>query len=122
VNSSTELRLHDMLRAMEQVQIAVSHGSFEVYENNLASQMIVERGLEIVSEASRSLPGELKQRHPTIPWDQVRDIGNKLRHEYHRISQAIIWETARIHLPRLLGVCEAELEREQQRARPAGDV
>jgi hypothetical protein len=35
-----------------------------------------ERGVEIVSEASRHLPPELKARHPEIPWQKVAGIGN----------------------------------------------
>jgi len=32
-------------------------------------------------------------RHPDIPWRQIADIGNVLRHEYGRIDMTIIWET-----------------------------
>lgn len=40
----------------------------------------VERCIEIVSEASRRLPDELKARHPEVPWSKVAGIGNILRH------------------------------------------
>jgi uncharacterized protein with HEPN domain len=79
-----------MLEAMDMILRTVSHGNFQRFDGDRGSQMIVERGLEIVSDASRSLPDELKQRHPEIPWRQVSDIGNKLRHEYHRVTQVVI--------------------------------
>jgi uncharacterized protein with HEPN domain len=109
---SSFLRVNDMLDAMEIVQRTVSHGDFQKYENDRASQMVVERGLEIVSEASRHLPIDLKERHPEIPWRQVADIGNKLRHEYNRLTQVALWDTARLSVPELMVVCKAELERE----------
>jgi uncharacterized protein with HEPN domain len=54
----------------------------------------VQRGIEIISEASRHLPTALLARHPEIPWDQVKGIGSILRHEYHRISDKVIWVVA----------------------------
>jgi uncharacterized protein with HEPN domain len=41
----------------------------------------VTRCLEIISEASRRIPAEVKARHPSIPWRQMADAGNKYRHE-----------------------------------------
>lgn len=51
----------------------------------------VERGLEIVSEASRHIPPEVRATRPDIPWKRVFALGNLLRHEYHRTDDEIIW-------------------------------
>ena len=116
-----------MLEAIEQAEKVYNacNGNFERYEADRPSQMIVERGLEIISEASRNQPDEMKLRHSDIPWIQVRDIGNKLRHEYRRITQFVLWETVRLELPKLRKVCKSELDREHASARPPdaeGDV
>jgi uncharacterized protein with HEPN domain len=52
----------------------------------------VERSLEIVSEASRHLPDEVKQTRPEIKWRQVADFGNVLRHTYFSIDNSIVWQ------------------------------
>ena len=69
----------------------------------------VVRCLEIVSEASRRLPDELKQRHPKIGWPGLAAIGNVYRHEYHRIEPELVWRTAVERLPPLRAVVEQEL-------------
>ncbi len=69
----------------------------------------VVRCLEIVSEASRRLPDDVKLRHPSIPWRNVADAGNAYRHVYHDIDPQIIWSTVALSLPTLLAVIEAEL-------------
>jgi len=116
VARSTALRLEDMLEAMDRVQAAVERcKEFEQFEKDRDSQLIVERGLEIVSEASRHLPDALKQRHSNIPWKDIKNIGNILRHEYERSSKAILWETAQVHVLDLKAVCQAELQREVER-------
>jgi uncharacterized protein with HEPN domain len=42
----------------------------------------MERYLERLSEASRHVPQELKEKHPEVDWRGVADIGNVLRHAY----------------------------------------
>jgi len=61
----------------------------------------VERCLEIISEASRRLPEELKSRHPDIPWRKVAGLGNVFRHEYDAVSTPLVWEIVHEHLPPL---------------------
>jgi uncharacterized protein with HEPN domain len=68
---------------------------------------IVQRAIEIISEASRAIPDELKQTRPEIPWPRVRGIGNILRHEYQGLSDPIIWRVATDELPRLKIAIEA---------------
>ena len=65
----------------------------------------VERGVEIVSEASRHLTDELKARHPEIPWQKVAGIGNVLRHDYESIAAPIMWKLAQADLLALEKVC-----------------
>ena len=66
--------------------------------------------MEIISEASRHLPPELKERHPHIPWRNVAGIGNVLRHNYESVSAAVLWNLAKDDLPALEAVCRLELD------------
>jgi uncharacterized protein with HEPN domain len=61
----------------------------------------IQRGVEIVSEAARRIPPELQATRPEIPWEQVMGIGNVLRHEYHRVSDTVIWNVVQVYLPPL---------------------
>jgi uncharacterized protein with HEPN domain len=61
----------------------------------------IQRGVEIVSEAARRIPPELQATRPEIPGEQVMGIGNVLRHEYHRISDTVIWNVVKVYLPPL---------------------
>jgi len=50
--------------------------TLEAFEPDKRKRWLVERGIEIISEASRHLSDELKARHPQIPWPKVAGIGN----------------------------------------------
>ena len=54
----------------------------------------VTRALEIISEASRRLPEDLKVRHPDIRWRAIRDAGNVYRHTYSKVTALNVWDTA----------------------------
>jgi uncharacterized protein with HEPN domain len=64
----------------------------------------VERSLEIISEASRRLPDALKQMRPEIPWRNVADFGNVLRHTYFAVNPNIVWKVIQEDLPPLRNV------------------
>ncbi len=59
---------------------------------DVIKQAAFERFLEIISEASRHIPDELKETEPTIPWNRVAGIGNHLRHAYHKVDAGILWQ------------------------------
>jgi uncharacterized protein with HEPN domain len=80
---------------------------------------LVERSVEIMSEASRHLTADLKARHPEIPLRKVAGIGNVLRHNYESIAAPVLWSLVQNDLPRLEQVCRAELA--AARAQENGD-
>jgi uncharacterized protein with HEPN domain len=71
----------------------------------------VTRCLEIISEASRRLPDDVKARHPAIAWKQMAGAGNVYRHDYEDVAAEFVWETIERALPPLRAVIEIELER-----------
>lgn len=108
-------RLTDIIEAIERVNGVLADVSLEAFENDWQRQWLVERGVEIVSEASRHLPDDLKARNPEIPWQKVAGIGNVLRHNYESIAAAVLWKLAQADLPTLENACRSELAAEQAR-------
>jgi uncharacterized protein with HEPN domain len=69
----------------------------------------VTRCLEIISEASRRLPDELKARHPSIAWKDMAAAGNIYRHDYEDVAAEHVWDAVQIDLPPLRVMIEREL-------------
>lgn len=103
-------RLLDIVEAIERVRECIVDASLEDFEADWRRQWLVERGVEIISEASRHRDDELKARHPEIPWRKVAGIGNVLRHSYGAIAAAVLWKLAHSDLQPLEKVCRDELE------------
>jgi len=110
-------RLTDIIEAIERIRDVLGDSPLEVFEADWQRQWLVERGVEIISEASRHLTDELKLRYPEIPWRKVAGIGNVLRHNYQSIAAPVMWQLVRADLPTLEKVCREELEAERRRGR-----
>ncbi len=82
---SSEPALQSMIDAIDHIRSKLAGISLEEFEDDIDRHRIVERNVEIISEASRRLPDDLKKRHPEIPWKKVAGIGNILRHDYENV-------------------------------------
>ncbi|MGA7786654.1 MAG: HepT-like ribonuclease domain-containing protein [Xanthobacteraceae bacterium] len=102
----------DIIEAIERVRSVAGKLSLDEFEASWENQWLVERGILIISEASRHLSNEIKTRHPDIPWAKVAGIGSVLRHDYERIASDVIWKLATADLPALEAICRAELVRD----------
>lgn len=85
----------------------------EAFAADLRSAYAVTRCLEIISEASRRLPEDLKARHPAIAWKQMAAAGNVYRHNYEDVAAHFVWETVQRALPPLRVIVEEEIARLQ---------
>jgi uncharacterized protein with HEPN domain len=93
--------IHDILEAIDRVEEVTRGKSLSDFESSWQLRWLVQRAIEIISEASRGIPKELAATRPEIPWPQVQGIGNVLRHEYSGLSDRIIWNVVVDELPRL---------------------
>jgi uncharacterized protein with HEPN domain len=82
---------------------------YEAFAADARTAYAVTRCLEIISEASRRLPDDLKARHPAIAWRDIAGAGNIYRHQYEDVAAQQVWDTVQIDLPPLRAVIAKEL-------------
>jgi len=100
-SKSPRLRLLHMRDEIESLSKELAGLNFDIYRESYGLRRITERAIQIISETARALPEDLKARHPDAPWADIIAIGNPLRHEYHRVDDKVLWETATVDLPKL---------------------
>jgi uncharacterized protein with HEPN domain len=85
--------IRHILDAISNIEADTAGYDFQKFRGDRRARQLVERNLEILSEASRRLPDELKAAEPHIPWRAVAGIGNVLRHDYHETYPTVLWDT-----------------------------
>jgi uncharacterized protein with HEPN domain len=100
-NRDIKLYLKDILEAMETVEKFVVDMNFGQFKNNDLVSSVVIRKFEIIGEATRNIPQEIKKKYPDIPWKTMVGFRDKLIHFYFGIKYDIVWETIKSKLPEL---------------------
>ena len=98
---TVEDRLRDILEAIVAINEMIGSISLEQFGADNMRRMATERYLEIVCEAARRLPDEVKRGAPDIDWRKMNDFANLLRRAYQSTRVDIVWDIVQNHLPAL---------------------
>lgn len=93
--------LHDIFQAIDRIEEITRGKTLADFEASWQVRWLVQRAIEIISEASRAIPDDLANTESEIPWARVRGIGNILRHDYDSVSDPVLWRVVTDELPRL---------------------
>ncbi|NPU99812.1 MAG: DUF86 domain-containing protein [Brevinematales bacterium] len=74
---------------------------FEEFNHDSKTQLAVTRLFEIIGEAAKHIPTEIKREFPEIHWKKMTAMRNIMIHEYFGINNEIIWKTVKEILPEL---------------------
>ena len=83
--------VEDILEAIANIEADTNGLDFSQFAADRRVRQLVERNVEIISEASRRLPDDAKAAEPEVPWREIAGIGNILRHDYGTVRPDILW-------------------------------
>lgn len=106
---SPVVALTDILEAIDLAREAALGLTFEAFDRDRIRKAATERAILTISEAARHLPEEVISRHPDLRWQDIRGIGNRLRHEYWIVDAKIVWEVVQHELNALEAAVRSEL-------------
>ncbi|MCA9872990.1 MAG: DUF86 domain-containing protein [Anaerolineales bacterium] len=94
-----KLYLQDILAAIESIESFVAGMDGEAFRNDDKTSSAVIRKLEIIGEATKQLPAELRQKYPDAPWKEMAGMRDRLIHFYFGVTYRLIWRTIQEDLP-----------------------
>jgi len=103
--------IKDILISMQDVEEFTSGMTFEDFLQDKKTIKAVIRSLEVLGEAAKKIPDDIKARYPRIPWKRMAGMRDKLIHEYFGVDLEIVWNAAKKELPPVKSSIE-ELVRE----------
>ena len=91
--------LEDIVQAAQKINRYISGLSLQTFSADEKTIDAVVRNLEVIGEAVRNIPVNIRERYPAIEWHRIAGLRNILIHEYFAISMKIIWDIVTNKLP-----------------------
>jgi uncharacterized protein with HEPN domain len=98
VSRSWRLYLDDIVEATELVIEFTSGMTLPEFLEDTRTYHAVLRNLEIVGEAAKKLPADIREMAPTVPWRQIAGFRDRLAHGYFAVEDDVIWNIVEQHL------------------------
>ncbi len=105
--------LNDMVSSAEKALEFVAGMSGDEFLGDDKTVFAVIRALEIVGEAAKKIPNEVRDKYPVIPWREIAGMRDKLVHDYFGVNLRLIWKTVKEELPGLLPKLREVVEQER---------
>jgi len=94
-----KLYLDDILESAKRIEKYAKVVSLaKLKRNRLVLDGIV-RNLEIIGEAAKNIPSQIKEKNPEIEWKKISGLRDILAHEYFGVDLEVIWDIVKNKLP-----------------------
>lgn len=105
------IRIQDMLKAIDEAAAVLNDLNFEDFRKNRTAILASVACIQILGEASKHVPDEVRRKYPEVPWAEIRGMRNRIIHEYFEVDEGIVWTTCKEDLqslkPTLIKILDA---------------
>lgn len=84
---------------MDAAENFISDCTFEEFIEDIKTQYAVIRALEIIGEAAKNVPEDIRQKYPDVPWKDLAGIRDKLIHAYFGVNLEVVWLSVKEGIP-----------------------
>lgn len=110
---SVALYIRDILQNMQDAEDFILDMSYDQFLKDKKTFNAVVRSIEVIGEAAKNVPDDLRQRHPAVPWKEMAGMRDKVIHFYFGIDREAVWLAVKERIPTiklLIGQVLRELE------------
>ena len=105
-----KLFLDDILESISKIKAYTQSMGYSEFIRDEKTKDAVLRNHEIMGEATKNIPDEVKEKYLEVNWKSIARMRDKLIHEYFGVSTPIVWETMESDIPVFEGQIEKILE------------
>jgi uncharacterized protein with HEPN domain len=86
--------LNDIFDSILKIKSFLENENYTTFQKDIKTQYAVIRALEIIGEASKKIPKDLRDNYSWIPWRFMTGMRDKLIHDYFGVDIQVVWKTA----------------------------
>ena len=101
MSRDSRVYLEDILEAAGKITKYIAGMDLTAFTTDSKTQDAVVRNLEIIGEAVRALPEEIRALRPEVDWRRISGLRNILIHEYFGVDLTIVWDIVQNKVPEL---------------------
>lgn len=105
--------MQDILEAICQLEKMTQYLSFAEFSTKIEIFLSAVKLIEIIGEAVKNIPDEVRVNYPNIPWKNIAGMRDKLVHEYWAIDEKVVWKVIQNNLPQLKRIIISIIEKLQ---------
>jgi uncharacterized protein with HEPN domain len=110
VSLSPHEYIHHILDEIDYILTQISDMDYASFVRNPTLKRAFVRSLEIIGEASKKLPEDVKTMQSDIEWRKFTGMRDRLIHDYFGVDYTIVWDVATAKLPDLRSKLQSLLE------------
>lgn len=95
------LFVRDILDAINHIEKFVGSMNYEEFIRDDKTSTAVVKKIEIIGEAIKNIPKDIRASYSNIPWRDIIGMRNKIAHDYFGIDYEIVWKVIKEKLPAL---------------------
>jgi len=105
-----KLFIRDIKECIGHINEFVGNMDFNDFVSDDKTSSAVVRKLEIIGEAAKNIPNEIRQKYKELPWSDMARMRDKIIHSYFAVDYEVVWKTVKERLPEIKPKIDAILE------------
>jgi uncharacterized protein with HEPN domain len=93
--------IEDILDGMNKAEVLLIGVGYSQFESDLWINFAVVRSLEIIGEAAKRQPEEVRQEYSDIPWKGMAGMRDRIIHGYDNVDLQIVWDVVKSDIPQI---------------------
>jgi len=106
VSRDISLYIEDILQNMRDAEEFIQGFSYDQFASDKKTLNAVLRSIEVIGEAAKKVPDEMRAKYPLVPWKEMAGMRDKVIHFYFGVDREAVWLVVKERIPGLKPLIE----------------